>query len=270
MLGVDAQRTAEQESGTGRSEQQAPRFPALLPGRQALSRRAPGGGARAPTLRRCTGRMAAVCRSRQRRAGAPCAMQAWLGLCALLLAARGEHLGSLRGVCLWQLRRRRAARVATGPTNNARAGATAWGSELDFLARTSVSDFSTGRSLSAYFEHNFGSSVATQCFRSSYLSPYRLYARSLTPQQTTDDLSLVEFELATVDCLVPNPCCSAALDRLVIRTGVDASSSSAQEQGGQLGWQRPSRPARTHNTCRRTGRASMYRRSQVQRERRGH
>ncbi len=75
------------------------------------------------------------------------------------------------------------------------------------------------RQLSAYYARNFGSNIPTVCYRSSYLSPYRLYTSGLTPQQATDDVSWLEFELRTVACELANPCCEQSLDRLVIRTG---------------------------------------------------
>ncbi|GFH06330.1 predicted protein [Haematococcus lacustris] len=72
------------------------------------------------------------------------------------------------------------------------------------------------RHLNAYYPHNFGASIATKCFRSSMYSPYRLYSTSIT---TGPDISLVGFQLSAGPCPVPGAaCCSANLEKLVIRT----------------------------------------------------
>lgn len=102
------------------------------------------------------------------------------------------------------------------------AGALSWNSDEVVSLRFAH------RRLAAYYEHNFGVSLPSKCYRSNYFSPYRLY--SDTAVDNEDGSNLLSFQLITTNCTNACPagdaackeCCTANLDKLVIRAGGNA------------------------------------------------
>ena len=72
----------------------------------------------------------------------------------------------------------------------------------------------------AFYAHNFGASIPTHCYRSSYFQPFRVYSLSVD-NTTFQGESHLTFEVNSAgECAVPQAmCCKEKLDTLVIRTG---------------------------------------------------
>eukprot|EP00197_Chlamydomonas_leiostraca_P012038 CAMPEP_0202859928 /NCGR_PEP_ID=MMETSP1391-20130828/1847_1 /ASSEMBLY_ACC=CAM_ASM_000867 /TAXON_ID=1034604 /ORGANISM="Chlamydomonas leiostraca, Strain SAG 11-49" /LENGTH=225 /DNA_ID=CAMNT_0049539035 /DNA_START=129 /DNA_END=803 /DNA_ORIENTATION=+ len=92
------------------------------------------------------------------------------------------------------------------------AGVSAWGEDM-------VSISFSHRRLNAYYEHNFGVAVPTECYRNNYASPYRVYADSI---DTSDPGQQgFKFFVNITDCaMASSPCCDKNLEKLVIRTSL--------------------------------------------------
>ena len=79
----------------------------------------------------------------------------------------------------------------------------------------------TQRTLSASdspFAHDFPVAVATTCYRSSYFSPYRVYALSVNTGDS--DKAVFAFNVEVDQCPYSKAyCCSQNLDHLFVKIG---------------------------------------------------
>lgn len=69
------------------------------------------------------------------------------------------------------------------------------------------------------YDHNFPVAVPTSCYRSSYFSPYRLFA-DVANAFVPDNGATFSFNLEVAACPYPQAfCCGEGLDHIVIKIG---------------------------------------------------